>query len=102
MARRQPGRFMGYGLERLPLEEVRADVGLFLDRIIVAINTIGDQRVARDDRVLAWLDRTEADHGGLLAAIPFERRRALRLFAGRDRIGEDRAFDEGLHRLQPI
>ena len=30
------------GLERLPLEEVRADIGLPLDRIVVAIDAVGD------------------------------------------------------------
>ena len=70
----------------------------FLDGVIVAKDAVGDQRVAREDRILIQLDGSQADDGGLLAAGPFERGGALRLFAGGYRIGEDRAFDERFHR----
>src|SRR5882724_4672829 len=78
----------------LPFEEVRADIGLPLDRIVVAEHAVGDERVARADIVLAELDRVQAQNCGALATVPFERRRARRLLASRDRIGEHIAFDE--------
>src|SRR3954454_3377608 len=52
----------------LPLQEIRADIGLLPDRIVIAIDAVGDQGVARDDGVLVWLDRVQSDHRGLLAA----------------------------------
>src|SRR5436853_6747933 len=81
-----------------PFQEIRSDIGLFLERIIIAIDAVGDQRVARDDRVLVELDRTHANDGGLLAAGPFKRGGARRPLASGYRIGERRALDEGLHR----
>src|SRR5215211_2539522 len=86
-----------HALERLPLEEIRADIRLFLDRIVVAIDAVGDQRVARENRILVELDRVQADDSSLFAPIPFERRRALRLLAGRNRVGKHRTLDKGLH-----
>src|SRR3982750_375203 len=83
-------------LECFPFQEVRPDVGLFLYGIIVAKDAIGDQRVAREDRILVQLDRSQADHGGLLAAVPSERGRARPLLASRPPVGEDRALDEAL------
>src|SRR5438552_12367130 len=79
----------------LPFEEVRADVGLSLDRIVVAKDAVGDERIARGDIVLVELDRVQADDRGVLAAAPSERRRARRLFAGRDRFREHITLDEG-------
>src|SRR4051812_19555371 len=90
-----------HALERLPLEEIRADIRLFLDRIVVAIDAVGDQRVARENRILVELDRVQADDSSLFGPIPFERRRALRLLAGRNRVGEHKTLNKGLHRLQP-
>jgi hemoglobin-like flavoprotein len=81
----------------LPLEEIRTDVGLLLDRIVVAIDAVGDQRVARNHRVFVGPDRVQSDHRGLGAAIPFEGGGARRLLAGRDGVREDIAFDEGFH-----
>ena len=43
-------------LERFALQKVRTDIGLLLDRIVVAIDAVGEQRVARDDRILVELD----------------------------------------------
>src|SRR5262249_47933867 len=80
----------------VPFQEIRAYIRRPLDRIEVAIDAVGEQRVARDDGVFAWLDRVEADHRGLLAAVPLEGRGALRPLAGRHGFGEDGAFDKGL------
>jgi hypothetical protein len=41
----------------LALEKVRSDVGLLLDRIEIAKNAVGKQRVTRDHVVLVELDR---------------------------------------------
>src|SRR3984957_17117933 len=68
----------------LPLEEVRADVGFLLDRVVVAIDAVGDKRVARNDRVLVRLDRVQSDHRSMGPGIPFKRSRTLGLLAGRD------------------
>src|ERR1700722_11566911 len=65
----------------LPLEEVRADVGFLLDRVVVAIDAVGDERVVRNDRVLVGLDRVQSDHCGMGPGIPFERGRTLGLLA---------------------
>src|SRR2546430_17118428 len=81
-----------------PFQKIRSDMGLFLDRIIIAKDAIGDQRVARQDRVLVELDRTHADDGGLLAGGPFEWGGALCPLAGCYRVGEDRALDKSFHR----
>ena len=42
------------GIDRnlFPLQEIRTDIRLLLDRIVVAIDAVGDQRVAGDDRGL--------------------------------------------------
>src|SRR5689334_20708528 len=82
----------------LPFKEARADPGLSFDRIVITINAVRHQRVAGADAVLVQLDRVQADHRGALAAVPLERRRALRPLAGRDRLVEDVALDEGLQR----
>src|SRR6266404_648602 len=63
----------GSNARSLPLEEIRSDVGFLPDRVVVAIDAVGDQGVARDDRVLVELDRVQPDHRGPGAAIPFER-----------------------------
>src|SRR3979490_1910402 len=57
----------------LPLEEIRTDVGLLLDRVVVAINAVGDQRVACSHRVFVGPDRVQSDDRGLGPGIPFER-----------------------------
>src|SRR5712691_11822389 len=67
---RAPFRFHRNGkgsrpLERLPLEEIRADIRLPLDRIVIAIDAVGDQCVARNDRVLVEFDRIQANDRGL-------------------------------------
>src|SRR5580700_659101 len=74
------------------LEEIRSDIGLLLDRIVVAINAVGDQRIARNHHVFVELDRIQPDYRSTGPVIPFERRGALRLFAGRDGFGENRAL----------
>src|SRR3977135_849081 len=81
-----------------PLEEIRSDVGFLLDRVIVAIDAVGDQRVACTDVVLVELDRVQPDDSGFCAGIPFERGRALRLFAARYRFGEDIDLEQRLER----
>src|SRR5579872_6932113 len=81
----------------IPLEEVRADIGLALDRVVIAIDAVGNERKACDHGVLVELDRVEPDDRGVLAVVPFERRGARRLFASRDGFREYIAFDEGLH-----
>src|SRR5262245_21316333 len=84
----------------VPFQEIRADIRLALDRIEVAIDAVGEQRVARNDGVLVELDRVEADHRGLLAATPLEGCGALRPLASRHGFGEDGAFDKGFRGLQ--
>ena len=71
-----------------------------LDRIVVAIDAVGEQRIARNHRVLIELDRIQPDDRGVGAAIPFEWRRALCALAGRDGLGEYLALDERLHGAQ--
>src|SRR5216683_4307102 len=79
----------------IPLEEIRSDVGFLLDGVVVAIDGVGDQRVARNDRVLVGPHRIQPDHRGFGAAVPFERGCALRLFAGRNGLCKNISLDEG-------
>ena len=44
------------GIQSIPLQEIRSDVCLLLDRVVVAINAVRDQRVARNNRVLVEFD----------------------------------------------
>src|ERR1044071_6890745 len=46
-------------LECFPFQEVRSDIGLFLDGVIVAKDAVGDERAAWDDRVLVELHPTK-------------------------------------------
>src|SRR5215468_8092272 len=84
----------------VPFQEIRADTRRPLDRIEVAIDAVGEQRVARNDGVLVELDRVKADYRRLLAAVPLEGRGALGPLAGRHGFGEDGAFDKGFRGLQ--
>src|ERR1700761_3582192 len=45
-AGRDAARSDDFAQASFPLEEIRADIGLFLDRVVVAVNAVGDQRVA--------------------------------------------------------
>src|SRR5882724_8214862 len=81
----------------IPLQEIRTDVGFLLDRIVIAIDAVGNERVARNDGVLVELHRTQSDHRSSRPAIPFERGGTLRFFTGRNRVREHIAFDEGFH-----
>src|SRR5689334_9485304 len=94
-------------LETLALQEVGADIGLVLDRIVVAEHAVGDQRVARDHVVFVELHRVQTDDRDILRSVPFERGRARRLLAGRDRVRKDITFDKGfegtdLHVQPPV
>src|SRR3954447_4422046 len=79
------------------LDEIGADIGLLFDGIVVAIDAVGDERVACDHHIPVELHRVQANHRGLLAVVPSERGRTLRLFACPDRLGEHVTFYEGLH-----
>src|SRR5437899_4769443 len=82
----------------LPLQEARADLGLSFDRIVITINVVRHQRVAGADVVFVWFNRVQPDHRSALAAVPFERCRALRPLAGHHRLVKDIALDERLQR----
>src|SRR6266700_588357 len=89
---------LGMAGSLLPPQEARADLGLSFDRIVITINAVRHQRVAGADGVFVQLDRVQPDHRGALAAVPLERRRALRPLAGHYRLVEDIALDERLER----
>src|SRR6516165_11987019 len=78
-------------------QKIRSDIGLAPDRIVVAEHAVGEQCVARDHGIFVELDRVQSDDGGVLAAVPFERCRARRLFAGCDRFSKNITFYEGFH-----
>src|SRR5258708_25405196 len=79
----------------LPLEEIRSDVGLFLDRVVVAIDAVRYQRVIRNHGVFVELDRIQPDDSGVFSVVPFERRRTMRAFTCSNRFCKNIAFDHG-------
>jgi Branched-chain amino acid transport system / permease component len=83
--------------DSIPLEEIRSDVGFLLDRIVIAIDAVGHERVAGNDRVVVELHRVQSDRRGMGPGIPFERGCTLYLFTGCDRFRKDVTFNEGFH-----
>src|SRR5450631_552939 len=81
--------------DSIPIEEIRSDVGFLLDRIVIAIDAVGHERVAGADRILVELHRVQSDHRGTGPGIPFERSCALYLFTGCNRFSKHITFNEG-------
>src|SRR5262249_20981191 len=77
-------------------EEFGGDACLVLDRMVVAIDGVGEERETLDDGIFVRLDRIEPDDRGVGAAVPLERCRTRRLLAGCDGFGKHIAFGEGL------
>src|SRR6516162_7805824 len=85
------------GRALVAFQKIRSDIGLAPDRIVVAEHAVGEQCVARNHGIFVELDRVQSDDGGVLAAVPFERCRARRLFAGCDCFSKNITFHEGFH-----